>query len=391
MNPTNPRFAGPGRTVTARNGVVGRVDRSGQITSIRGNGITINRGAGGQRTIISQRSDHTRVVSFGSGRGFVDRPLIRNGRPYLQRTYVVNGRAYASVYRGSYYRGVVYYRYVPPFYFAPAFYGWAYRPWGLRVSFNWGWGPWFGFYGYYFNPYPYYVGPSPWLTDYIISQQLQDAYNAGYNAGQQSQPSAQPPPPDQSSYAPLSPELKQAIADEVSAQLAAQNNAASSNTQAAPPAAGAAPTDNVAPDALDPKTRTFIVSTPLAEQLSNGAECPLGSGDVLTRIDDTPDANQNVQVLVSSSQANDCPSGSQLSVGVQDLQDMYNSFREKMDAGLNQLAQNQGKNGIPAAPAATPMPNADGTAQPDSSAQADLQQQQQQAQAAEQDVQSAQQ
>jgi hypothetical protein len=78
-------------------------------------------------------------------------------------------------------------------------------------------------------------------------------------------------------------------------------------------------------------------------------------------------------------------------VAVQDLQDMYNSFRERMDAGLNQLAQNQGKNGIPAGPAANPTPSPDGSAQPDPTAQADLQQQQQAAQQAEQDVQNAQQ
>jgi hypothetical protein len=35
---------------------------------------------------------------------------------------------------------------------------------------------------------------------------------------------------------------------------------------------------------------------------------------------------------------------------VADLQDMSNRFREQLDAGLQQLAANSGKNGLPAAP-----------------------------------------
>lgn len=68
---------------------------------------------------------------------------------------------------------------------------------------------------------------------------------------------------------------------------------------------------------------------------------------------------------------------------------MYNSFHERVDAGLGQLGQNQGKNGIPAGPSANPTPFADGVAQPDPSAQAELQQQQETAQQTEQEVQNA--
>jgi hypothetical protein len=125
------------------------------------------------------------------------------------------------------------------------------------------------------------------------------------------------------------------------------------------------------------------------EELSDGSVCALTPGDVLTRIDDTPDANQNVKVLVSRSQKNDCASGSQFPVAVQDLQDMQNRFREQIDAGLGKLAQNQGKNGLPAAPdtARTPVP--DGQAQPDLTARTDLQNQQQQADQTEGEVQQA--
>ena len=109
----------------------------------------------------------------------------------------------------------------------------------------------------------------------------------------------------------LTPEVKQAIADEVKAEIAAERDAAAA--QASAPAAAAAPAADssqsasatpaeVPPDALNPNLRTFIVADTLNPQLADGTECSLSQGDVLTRIDDTPDANQNVKVLVSGSQ-----------------------------------------------------------------------------------------
>ena len=142
------------------------------------------------------------------------------------------------------------------------------------------------------------------------------------------------------------------------------------------------------PDALNPNERTFIVSDTLNPQLADGTECSLSQGDVLTRIDDTPDANQNVKVLVSGSQKGDCGSGVQVAVAVNDLQEMHNHFREQIDDGLGELAKNQGKNGMPGAPAgsAVSKPNPDGVAQPDPNAAADLAKQQQDADAAEKEV-----
>jgi len=70
---------------------------------------------------------------------------------------------------------------------------------------------------------------------------------------------------------------------------------------------------------------------------------------------------------------------------------MHNHFREQIDDGLGELAKNQGKNGMPAAPAGstTPKANPDGQAKPDPSAQADLQQQQKEADQTEKEVQVA--
>jgi hypothetical protein len=166
--------------------------------------------------------------------------------------------------------------------------------------------------------------------------------------------------------------VKQAIADEVKSQLAAEQTAAAT-PQAPPPNVGGEAT----PAALDPAYRTFIVATPLSETGPDGTQCSLSQGDVLTRIDDTPDQNQNVTVLVSGTQRSDCASGAKLSVGVQDLQDMHNAFDEQIDSGLKTMADNSGKNGLPKAPDTNTTPVPDAQVQPDQDAGSDLQQTQQ--------------
>jgi hypothetical protein len=78
-----------------------------------------------------------------------------------------------------------------------------------------------------------------------------------------------------------------------------------------------------------------------------------------------------VGVSVQSSKNGDCPAGANAQVEVADLQEMHNRFREQLDIGLRQLADNQGKNGPPAAPdistsaaVEVPMPEPDQDAQP---------------------------
>ena len=383
------------------NGAVAHFDGRGRVASIRAPGMTIQRGGLGQRTVIADRRDARgmpyRVVSVGAHRGYVERGFVRGGRPYLRRTYVVNGRAYSRVYGGYYYRGVVYYHYVPAYYYGPRFYGWAYGPWGPPIAYTWGWGPWYGHYGYYFAPYPAYPDASLWLTDYLLAANLQAAYEARAQAqAQAAQDEAAPnpgaPPPGAPDAAPsagspeLSPEVKQAIADEVKAQLAAQRDAAT--TPPAAPDAGAAPAANQdqVPAALDPNHRTFIVAASIDGEIPDGTECSLSQGDVLTRLDDTPDANQKVRVLVSSSQRNDCKSGTQLAVSVQDLQDMHNHFAAQIDEGLGKLAASQGKGGIPSGPAPDAKDVAEAKSAPDLTAVAELQKEEQEADKNEKEV-----
>jgi hypothetical protein len=189
--------------------------------------------------------------------------------------------------------------------------------------------------------------------------------------------------------------VKQQIADEVRAQIAAEKEAAARPEPTAvavsnaPPAGGGQNGPDETPAALDPAHRTFIVSAALSESTADGTECSLSPGDVLTRLDDAPDADQNVKVLVASSQRNDCSSGTQVAVAVQDLQDMHNDFRAKISEGLGKLAENQGKNGLPKGPASGSKANPAGQAQPDLTVEAELKAQQDEAGQAEKEVQDA--
>ena len=82
----------------------------------------------------------------------------------------------------------------------------------------------------------------------------------------------------------------------------------------------------------------------------DGQECELTAGDVLTRLTDHPDAEQKVTASVSASKRNDCAAGKQVSVLVDDLQDMRNHFEEQLSSGMKALAEKQGTGGMPNAP-----------------------------------------
>ncbi|MFI5366068.1 MAG: hypothetical protein ACHQ4J_10625 [Candidatus Binatia bacterium] len=372
-------------SLRTRGGAEARFGADGRVRSIHSGGLVINHGPRGGRIVETRLNGGGRVVVVGAHRGFVERPFERGGRPYMRRTYVYGGRPYAVVYRGYSYRGLPYYGYVPPIYYGPAFYGWAYNPWLAPVSWSWGWeaDPWYGYSRYYFTPYPVYPYPALWLTDFLLAETLRASYEAQASANAQ----AEAAPPvyvsngASANASALTPETKQAIADEVKAQLAAEQ-AAANNPQPA-----AAPSNDQVPEALDPKVRTFIVSHTLSQQTADGTMCSLASGDVLTRIANAPDAEQNVLVLVTSSQSNDCQPGTQLAVPLQELEDMHNDFRQKIDAGLQTLADNQGKNGMASGPPADPKPVEEGQAQPDTDAAVQLDQQQQDADKAEWEVQ----
>jgi hypothetical protein len=332
--------------------------------------MQIQHGIHGGRTVVGMHNG-ARVVNTGPHGGYVQRAYVtRGGHSYYSRTYYDHGHYRTGVYRGYYWHGHNYYGYHPGFWFHPGFYAWGFHPWGVPVYWGvgaWGWGgaPWYGFYGGWFTPYPVYASPAFWLTDYLISENLQAAYAARAEANAEAEAQeggGDAGPAVASAPAPLSPEVKQAIAEEVKAQLAAQQAEAAQSGASGGQAAAAAPATPAAPaaaatgggevpPALDPARRTFVVDSDLTvTAVGSGQECALTGGDVITRITDTPDADQTVNASVSASKKSECAAGQMVAVKVDDLQEMQNHFAEQLTTGMGELAKKAGTGGIPAAP-----------------------------------------
>jgi hypothetical protein len=154
-------------------------------------------------------------------------------------------------------------------------------------------------------------------------------------------------PPAGSEGVKMSADVKAALADEVKIALAAEQADASK----AKGSSGGAPADkNEAPPALDPKFKTFVVSADLSLVVAEGEECGLTDGDVVERISDKPDDDQNVTVKVVASNKKDCAIGKEGPVAMDDLQEMYNHFRESLKDGMGDLAKKQGTGGLPKSP-----------------------------------------
>ena len=382
----------PGRQVSLKGGGSAHIRPNGQIRSVNRNGMQISHGMHGGRTVVGTHNG-ARVVTNGRRGGYVQRAYVtRGGRSYYSRTYYYHGAYRSGVYRGYNYGGRPYYGYYPAYYYRPAYYGWAYNPWPAPAPYAWGWGgaPWYGYYGpAYYQPYPVYPSAAFWLTDFMIAASLQAAYEAQNNAWLRPNaadgmllaslaPMAAP-----AETAKLSPEVKQQIAEEVKITLAAEEAEAAkgkSNSSGAQPA-----TSNEAPPALDPKFKVFVVSSDMS-LVADGDECPLSQGDVISRTTETPDDDGNVNVKVVASTKQDCAVGKEGPVSTDDLQEMYNQFREQLKDGMGELAKKQGTGGLPKAPDTSTVDGDVPAPPPDKNVEKTLQDQQAAADQTETDV-----
>ena len=377
-----PRAAGNRPVYRGANGAEVRYGANGRPQTVVAHGYRITHGPGpGAARAEFVRPDHSVIVTQGGHWGYVQRPYMYHNVAFVQRTYVVGGVSYAHVYRPWVFGGVSLNVYVSSRFYAPGFYGWAYTPWVRPVTFGFGWGgrPWFGFYAGYFTPYPVYAGPAYWLTDYIIAMQLQEAYDQQMAANAAA--ANYPPPAPMGGQVALSPDVKQAIADEVHRQLVQEQQESQSM---AAPATGA-------PAFLsDGASHTFVVSNGLNVQSAAG-ECALTEGDVLQMtVPAMPNAAM-VNLSVSASKGQDCRRGAMVSVAVPDLVDMQNHMRETLDQGLAELQSKQGQGGLPAEPpaaqgAGTQAPYAAAAPPPDPNIASEVSQQAASASQAEADV-----
>ena len=305
-------------------------------------GMEIHHNLSGGRRVEVVRADHSRVVVERGGRGYVQRPYVYGGREYGHRTYYYGGRAYDRYYYGYPYRGVYVNMYTPAYYYQPAFYGWAYNPWVSPISYSWGWAgnPWYGYYGGYFNPYPVYPSASFWLTDYLISTTLAAAYQARVENAAAAQAQAE-------GAAPLSPEVKNLISDEVQRQIAVENlesQSAAKNDAPNPNLSGIQAMLN------DHVQHVFVAGRAIDVVDANGAECAVSEGDAMQLSGSpAPDATTGTLVILSSKGGQECRVGTTVAVAFADLQDMQNHMRETIDQGMGDLKAKQGK-GLPTIP-----------------------------------------
>jgi hypothetical protein len=365
--------------VHTRNGgdVVRGANGSVREVHTAGGAVIHHAPTGVNRVEVARPGGRVVVANARGGSGYVQRPLVINNRTFVQRTYVVGGVSYARVYRPYAFGGISLNVYTPYRFYRPAFYAYAFNPWARPVYYNFGWGgsPWFGFYGGFFTPYPYYATPSLWLTDYLIANTLQDAYQARLDAA-----AAASIPPQNYGATPLTPDVKQAIADEVHRQLDQERNE-QQNLQSAGPAGAPPLVSSNGP-------QVFVVANALTVN-SAGGECPVTEGDVL-QMNGAPAPNSTyADVVVLASKGQDCRKGTMVSVALNDLQEMQNQMRATIDKGLGDLQSKQGQGGLPTLPAgaAAPPDNAFGNqVQPDANVATEITQVAQDASRQEQDI-----
>ena len=350
-------------------------------------GMDVHHGLAGGRRVAMERHDGSRLVAERGRRGYVERGYHYGGHDYGRRAYFYHGHEYNRYYRGYGYRGVYLNVYAPGYYYRPAFYGWAYNPWAAPIAFGWGWGgsPWFGYYGGYFQPYPVYPSAAFWLTDYIISQDLQAAYAAHQEAAEAAAQVAA----SGNSQPVLTPEVKQMIADEVKAQLALENQEAqqtAANQDVDPASSG------IARLLSDGRPHVFVAGGNLDVTDASGQECAVSDGDTLQLREPPPsDATSANLVVLSSKGQPECQISLTVQVQLTDLQEMQNHMRETIDQGLKDLQEKQGTGGLPAAPPSAQAPPveaqyASAAPPPEANLATDIQQADQQGAQAETDV-----
>ena len=158
-----------------------------------------------------------RIVSEHGRGGYVQRGYAFHGHDFARRAYFYHGHEYNRFYHGWGYRGFYLNVYAPDCSWIPGFTDGHTTPGRRRLHLAGdGAAPWYGRYGYYFQPYPVYPSAAFWLTDYIISQDLQADYAA---QRKQRKPTALQ---FRAADPVLSPEVKHMIAEEVKNQIGAR-------------------------------------------------------------------------------------------------------------------------------------------------------------------------
>jgi hypothetical protein len=325
---------------------------NGRVATFHNGTVDAIHGVHGGLTVAAHGQQHTLIVSRGPRRGYIQRPVDLMGMSYVIRTYVQGERRTVRLYKTYNYRGAALNYYIPAAYYPTAFYTWAYNPWAAPVVFAWPFtsAPWYTSYASYFQESRAYTGPAAWLADYAVSSTLADAYGAAQDAPLRSDEQVDDslPPADDELAAQYDTRITESVKLELT-QAADQELVNDSNV--ASDSAKAGDYEELA-NVLQPN-HTFVADTDLDVATRDHRSCYVSAGNVLRLTPESAAApGAAVELVVVASRRGDCPAGTPVLISLDALQEMENAFRVRLNDGLAALRQLQGRNGMPAAPAA---------------------------------------
>jgi hypothetical protein len=315
------------KEMQGHNGSIIRTASDGSVMDVRNpsKGLVIHHAIDGSRRVMVQTPDRSRAYIPARGIPYVQHPYTFRGQQLDSRTLVVNGQLYHQVYRPYSYGGTNLDVYATSRYYSPSFYQWVSTRSNAPTNFIWPYNiatPWYGHYQGYFKPDSAYSSPAQWLTDYLLAATLFVAYTT---KGQASDPPA-------TNAAAVSPQVKQALTDEITNQVKQEAAEAADNARNKDLQPGAG---SVVQELSDHQSHAYLVSSDLDLVDPSGRRCALSEGDVV-QVTSGPKADSGTvdAVVLSSKGAQECGSAAQVQIALNDVQEMQNHMRSLIDQGM---------------------------------------------------------
>jgi hypothetical protein len=157
---------------------------------------------------------------------------------------------------------------------------------------------------------------------------------------------------DASGATPLTPEVKQAIADEIKNQLALENAEAAQIKAGQDVDPGSSGIQRIIQDVGNGHPHVFVAGDSLdVTNAGTQQECHLSEGDAVQMVTAPASDATSANVLVKSSKGGvECSANTTVAVNLSDLQEMQNHMREQIDAGLKEMQSKAGIGGLPQPP-----------------------------------------
>ncbi len=320
-NRTNPVVTNPGRVDRKPNRVPtpvvtnpGRVDRKPNRTPapVVTNPGHVDRKPGNVNN--GRNNNNGNHVNRSPRRNYQQREFVRGNTRFVERRRFDNHRNREVV---NNYRQHNWGRHNLNIYVhhnhRPNFWGNVYIRFPVARSYYWNWNryAWYNTWGYYYSPYTVYYAPSYWITDYVISDMLREQYSSGYSDG-----------------------YNQGFADGVSISNQQRDQIRNQIEQTSQ----AFNSDNYLSvmEAFRNPDYLFVVDTQLSVLDSNNTTCALSGGDLLKVYGQVNEYSPAARMIVVTSKAGSCEAGTVVDVSIDDLQEMLNTFSEKIEEGTTQ-------------------------------------------------------